>query len=92
MSEMSNRGTNIRRMCIDLKRQCPMFFSEGDTLRMTGRDLIRRAIRAGSERVRERRDLLVEALRELVKSCESLQRQNPDRYLGKNPRPRPFVG
>ena len=81
MSEMSNRGTNMRRMCIDLKRQCPMFFSEGDTLRMTGRDLIRRAIRAGSERVRERRDLLVEALRELVKSCESLQRRNPDKHL-----------
>ena len=48
---------------------------------MTGRDLIRRAIRAGSERVRERRDLLVEALRELVKSCESLQRRNPDKHL-----------
>ena len=59
-----------------LKRQ-----KKGDTLRMTGRDLIRRAVRAGNDRVREKRDLLIEALRELVKSCESLQRTNPDSHL-----------
>ncbi len=81
MEDLSTRGTNMRRQCIDLKRQCDMFFSEGDTLRMTGRDLIRRARRAGGERARERRDLLIEALRELVKSCEALERPYPDRYF-----------
>lgn len=81
MEDLSTRGTNMRRQCIELKRKCGMFFSEGDTLRMTGRDLIRRARRAGPERQRERRDLLIEALRELVKSCEPLALKNPDRFF-----------
>ena len=81
MEDLSTRGTNMRRQCIELKRACGMFFSEGDTLRMTGRDLIRRARRAGSERQRERRDLLIEALRELVKSCEALALKNPDEFF-----------
>ncbi len=81
MEDLSTRGTNMRRQCIELKRRCGMFFSEGDTLRMTGRDLIRRARRAGPERQRERRDLLIEALRELVKSCEPLALKNPDRFF-----------
>lgn len=77
MSSLSFDTSNVQDLCRDLESRCPMFFSSFTGRLVVGNVYLKRAESHGTDRPRERQDLLDAALEEYVRATEELEK-SPD--------------
>ena len=73
MSSLSFDTSYVQELCHDLQLRCPMFFSSFTGKLVVGDVYLSRAANIGSDRPRERQDLLDAALEEYVRATEELE-------------------